>query len=508
MAAPSAGGTLEGIQGLEQGLGLDLVPSVSIKNQQDFVSGQDDSSFEPSLDATYRITPSLTVKLTLNTDFSATEVDNRQVNLTRFSLFFPEKRDFFLQDAGIFEFAKLVFNGRPFFSRTIGLSGEGDPLNLNAGAKLTGRVGGWNVGFLGVQQESSAQLGRRNLFVGRAVANVFEESSLGFMITDGDPQNERTARTSGVDFRYRNSHFLGDQIFQGEIWYLQSNNDPIPGEDLAGDDNDAWGIHALLPNDIHRLDARIYQFGKDLDPAMGFVNRTGIRDYSFNYRHRNRKQGTYWQFHGQQISVRRIVSTFNSELTEAIAFVPWSAFSRKSDQITIFVRRERELLEEGFDLFGRIEVPAGDYEYTRYGARIETARYRKLQMEADIEFGGFLDGTREKLALEIKWKPSARFNFEVEYENNKVSLPSGEFTAHVMSLKSQIAFNKQWSFTPLFQFDNISEELGINLRLRFHPSRGSDLYVVWSRNMLRDLDDRFHSNFQESVVKGTYTFRF
>jgi hypothetical protein len=508
--APGAAGTLRGLKGLKPGLGLDLVPSVSLKTQKDFVTGLDDSSFEPSLDVTYRMTPSLTGKLTLNTDFSATEVDDVQVNLTRFSLFFPEKREFFLQDAGIFEFAKLQGNGRPFFSRTIGLGEDGEPLNLNAGAKLTGRVGDWNVGFLGVQQESSTTLGERDLFVVRAVANVFSESSVGLMVTDGDPQNLRDARTAGLDFRYRNSSFLGSNIFQGELWYQQTDNQPVPGEPASsvGSDNNAWGIHALLPNDHHRFDVSYYRFGKNFDPALGFVNRPGIKDIFFNYRHRNRQEGTAWQFHDQQISIRQIKSTYNSELTERINFVPWSAQTRKSDQFQVFFKREREVLVEGFSLFDLIPVQAGNYEYMRYGAYAETAEYRVLQAEVLAEFGDFLDGTREKLSVELRWKPSARFNFSVDYETNKVELPSGKFTARVMSLKSSIAFNSKWSFIPLFQFDNVSEELGINLRLRYHPMRGSDFYFVWSRSMLRDLEDRFHSTFQESVVKGTYTFRF
>ena len=117
-------------------------------------------------------------------------------------------------------------------------------------------------------------------------------------------------------------------------------------------------------------------------------------------------------------------------------------------------------------------------------------------------------GGAGSFGIELQWKPSARFNVSVDYNSNKVKLPTGRFTARVMSLKSQFAFNSKWSFIPLFQFDNISEELGINLRLRYNPSRGSDMYVVWSRNMLRDLDDRFQSNFQESLVKASYVFRF
>ena len=509
LEAPGAAGTLTGLKGLKQGLGLDLIPSVSLTNSKDFVTGVDESGFEPSLDVTYRITPSLTGKLTLNTDFSATEVDDRQVNQTRFSLFFPEKRDFFLQDAGTFEFAKLSGNGRPFFSRTIGLTDDGEPLNLNAGAKLTGRVGDYGLGFLGVQQESSELLGRRNLFVGRVVRNLLEESSLGVMVTDGDPKNDREAQTIGVDFRYRNSKFMGDQVFQGEVWLQETDNGAIPGEESSvGGDNSAWGIHAQLPNDIHNINAWIYEFGADFDPALGFANRTGIRDKRISYRHRFRPEGSYWQNHDQQLFFRWIDSTTDREKSHAVDLTLWEGNSRKGDEFKIYVHRDQEVLVEGFDLFDKIYVPPGDYEYTYWGGRIETARYRKLQLTADLQIGDFLNGTREFMSMGVNWNPAPRYKFTANWSSNEVKLPTGEFTARVISLKSQIAFTSKWSFVPLFQFDNVSEELGINLRLRFHPSRGSDMYFVWSRNMLRDLEDRFQSNFQESVIKGTYVFRF
>ena len=151
---PSATGTISGLTGLQQGRGLDVVPSIVTTGSKNFDTDVTDSDFEPSLDVFYNFTPSLTGVLTLNTDFSATEVDDRQINLTRFSLFFPEKRDFFLQDVDIFSFGGLESNGIPFFSRRIGLSSTGQPVDIEAGVKLTGRAGRWNIGALGVQQDA------------------------------------------------------------------------------------------------------------------------------------------------------------------------------------------------------------------------------------------------------------------------------------------------------------------------------------------------------------------
>jgi len=505
-AAPSLAGTLSGLSGLQKGLGLDVIPTATLVESRDYETGEHSIRFEPSLDVTYRITPSLTAKLTLNTDFSATEVDDRQINLTRFSLFFPEKREFFLQDAGIFEFARLRGNGRPFFSRTIGLTEDGKALNLEKGAKITGRVKGWNLGLLAVQQEGYEQLGRQDLIVGRASVNVLSESSIGALVTHGDPQSEREALTMGLDFRYRTQ--LGNgYVLQGEAWVQETDNEIIDPA-LEGADASAWGLHARIPDDRHFMDARFYRFGAGFDPAMGFVNRPGITEQFYLYRFRERPERGYFATHDTQIEYYRAESLVNDELTEKLEWAIWEMESRNSDEFKLYVERERERLEEGFDLFGRIPVAPGDYAYTRYGLSFETARYRQFAADLRVELGDFLDGTRQVLAFGPRWTPSRHFNMRLEFSSNDVRLPGGSFTARLFAVSGEWAINNRLSIVPNVQFDNVSEELGVNLRVRWQPQRGQDLLFVWNRNFLRELDDRFRPSFQESVIKGVYTFRF
>ena len=169
---PGIVGQAVGFTGLEQGLGLDVVPSVSVSSRRLFSPSDSTSDTDPSIDVFYKLTPSLNASLTVNTDFSATEVDDRQVNLTRFNLFFPEKRDFFLQDTDIFQFGGIggrvgfggvpntaasrasLESGQPFFSRQIGIGQAGEPVDLNYGGKLSGRIGRWDVGALAIRQDN------------------------------------------------------------------------------------------------------------------------------------------------------------------------------------------------------------------------------------------------------------------------------------------------------------------------------------------------------------------
>src|SRR5262249_22568261 len=192
-------GDLHGLEGIRQGIGLDVVPFFAAHWRNDRQDGEDHTLLgEPGFDLFYKIIPSLTFSLTVNTDFAETEVDQRQINLTRFPLFFPEKRDFFLQDAGLFDFGLNSGGGGgpgsgdravvPFFSRRIGLSPDGEEVPIVAGAKLTGRAGDYGIGMLDVRTDSLGELEGQNLFAGRITKNVGEQSTVGAILTHGNPE--------------------------------------------------------------------------------------------------------------------------------------------------------------------------------------------------------------------------------------------------------------------------------------------------------------------------------
>ncbi|HLB30267.1 MAG TPA: DUF5916 domain-containing protein, partial [Gammaproteobacteria bacterium] len=287
---PGTAGVLRGIEGIKQGKGLDIVPSLTVGHAQDFKMDDGDLIFEPSLDVSYNITPSLTGVVTFNTDFSATEVDDRQVNLSRFSLFFPEKRDFFLQDADIFSFGGLDQNGIPFFSRRIGLGRNGKPVDLNAGVKLTGRVDRWNVGALLVQQDGGAPgVDSPLLLVSRVSANILEESSVGALMTWGDPLSNNDNAVTGADFTYHTTHFLGNRSLTGNVWYQQSWTEAVSA------DEQAWGAQLGVGASEGLAGSVTWErFGEAFYPALGFANRTGITRANVTLTHAYRPHDNPW----------------------------------------------------------------------------------------------------------------------------------------------------------------------------------------------------------------------
>ena len=242
-------GDVTGISQIEQGRGLDVVPSVSVRDRRAIGTTAGESATEPSVDVFYKITPQLNASLTVNTDFSATEVDDRQVNLTRFSLFFPERRDFFLQDVDIFQFGRLQQDGRPFFSRKLGIDAAGQPVPLDVGAKVSGRIGRfdsarWPCGRKPTRTPTSPakSIDATTAFVGRVAANVLAESSVGMIVTDGDPSSNLDNSVAGVDFRYLNSQLIGGKSLEGDAWFQQSDSEHLVGDDTA------FGLAVRVPS--------------------------------------------------------------------------------------------------------------------------------------------------------------------------------------------------------------------------------------------------------------------
>jgi len=499
---PAYGGEVSGISNIEQGLGLDIVPSINLHQDRDLESGDSNQSFEPSLDIRYRITPSLTSTFTFNTDFSTAEVDERQVALDRFSLFFPEKRDFFLQDAGIFEFGNIDTNGRPFFSRRIGLSEDGDPVDLIAGAKLTGRIGDFNIGTLAIRQDAYEDIDATDLVVARGSRNVLGESAVGFIMTHGDPGSNDNNSLVGVDFLYRNSNGPFGQIVTGNFWAQQSKTTGISGDDQA------FGVLLEMPNDLVSGYVNAEEIQENFNPALGFVNRTGIRRFATGGRYRTRPSEGRWRSIAHRADFNLVNDMDGRTLTQMTRVRPIVLENHDGDFMFVEWRNNEELVEEAFELFGRLEVPAGRYKFDRYRAEFASGTGRTLRVVLSVQDGGFFGGERLEKFVEVQWRQSAHFLLGLSFTENDVVLPSGEFTSHLGSLRSDVAFNSRWSWSNLVQYDNTEDVLGFNSRLRYIPEAGREVVLVLNHGATLDASNRPTSTQNELNLKFSYTFRY
>lgn len=499
---PAYGGEVSGIDEIEQGLGLDVVPSVSVNQHRDLVFGESETGLEPSLDVRYRITPSLSATFTLNTDFSTAEVDEQQVALDRFSLFFPEKRDFFLQDAGIFEFGNIDTNGRPFFSRRIGLSADGEAVGIDGGIKLTGRIGDFNVGTLAIRQEANGDVEAKDLFVARGSYNILDESAIGFIMTSGDPTSNESNSVVGLDFLYRNSEGPFGEILTGNFWAQQSRS-----SDLEGDEQ-AFGLTLEIPSDVLSAYVSGQVIEENFRPALGFVNRTGIRRFDAGLRYRTRPETGTWRAINNRIDFSHVTDMDGTTLTKQTRVRPISFYSHRDDFLFVEWERNDENVLDDFQLFGQLHVPAGQYEFDRYRAEIATGMQRPVRVVLSIQDGGFFGGDRLEKFVEFQWRQSAYFFLGLSWTENVIEMPSGDFTSHLASLRSDIAFNSRWSWSNLLQYDNTVEAFGINSRLRYIPEAGREMVFVLNHGASVGPSNQLSSTQNEVNLKLSYTFRY
>ncbi len=499
---PAYSGEVNGIENIEQGLGLDVVPSINLSQQRDLVLGGDSSGFEPSLDARYRITPSLSATFTLNTDFSTAEVDEQQVALDRFSLFFPEKRDFFLQDAGIFEFGNIDTNGRPFFSRRIGLSGDGEAVGIDGGIKLTGRVGDFNVGTLAIRQEAIGDVDASDLFVARGSYNVLNESAIGFIMTHGDPTSNDSNSVIGLDFLYRDSDGPFGEILTGKFWAQKSRSSNLDGDDQA------FGAQLEIPSDKLQVYAGAQYIEENFHPALGFVNRPGIRRFDTGVRYRIRPEEGMWRALNSRIDFTHITDMNGDILSQKTKIRPISFYSHRDDFIFIDWERNTEVVLDEFDLFGRLNVPVGEYNFDRVRAEIATGMQRPLRVVLSVQDGGFFGGDRLEKIVELQWNQSAHFSMGLAFTENVVDLPSGSFTSHLASLRTDVAFDSKWSWSNFLQYDNTGDAFGINSRLRYEPEAGQEMMLVLNHGGVVDAANHPSSTQSDLNLKVSYTFRY
>ncbi|MBN1240146.1 MAG: carbohydrate binding family 9 domain-containing protein [Gammaproteobacteria bacterium] len=502
---PSTSGIAVGFEGLEQGIGLDVIPSVAAGRRRDLLFGTADSSTEPSLDLFYKITPSLTGSVTINTDFSATEVDDRQVNLSRFALFYPEKRSFFLQDADIFEFGRIDQNGRPFFSRRIGLGALGDLVDIAGGSKISGRIGRWNLGLLSIRQDESLLAEADNATVARVSANVLGESSVGIIATEGSPQSTLNNSVFGADFLYRNTRLPGGRLLEAEAWAQRSDTEGVEGDDRA------YGFGLRSPNNTGlRGGMRYSVFEQNFQPELGFVNRVGIRQLNAGTQFTHRPRTGYLRSILGGVNMQRVEYLDDGSLQQQrVRYRVLELESREGDELAVEHATNEEVLRAPFELFPGLFIADGRYRFGETRVSFASADQRRVFGGLAWQTGGFFGGDRDEISGNVSWRPSGHFSGRLSYTVNEIDLPDGAFTSRLLSMRADIAFSSRLSWVNLIQYDNVSEILGVNSRLHWIPEAGREVFLVLNHNLEdKDEDNRFHSAYAEAAVKLSYTFRF
>ncbi len=478
----SEAGIIKGLKGLTQGYGVDIKPYALTGHSWARENKVKKYPSDIGADIIYKITPTLTSCLTLNTDFAETEVDERRINLTRFPLFFPEKRTFFLEGAGVFSFGEGMgfwFRGidfLPFFSRTIGLvedeEGNRTILPILAGLKLTGKIKNYEIGFLDVVTDRYENRERENFLVARVKKPLWTQSYIGAIFTYGNPQGDERNYLAGFDFRYRTSKFLKNKNFYFLLYGLKTNTEGLKGNDSA------FGFSIGYPNDLFEATLSWKQIEKNFNPAMGFLYREDIRKtfISLTYAPRPQKFG-----------IRRIpfelrwnetTDLKNKPLTRHIFLAPLNIEFESGERIEFNIIPQFDFVEEEYEIFDGINIPAGEYKQTRYRIQVETASKRPLSLDIMYWWGGFYGGKNKNIEFELNYKSGKHIIVSLGLEQDNVSLPQGSFKTRNYQLRLDYSFSPRLTFYNFLQYDNESNNIGINSRLRWIIKPGNDIFLV------------------------------
>jgi len=477
----SQSGVLTGLDGIDEGLGLEAQLFATARYKHDWGATPERGALSGSGSANlfYRITPSLTGTVTVNPDFSDTPLDERQVNTSRFSLFLPETRDFFLQDASAFEFGGFAFsaaqNARPFFSRNIGLV-NGLPVSIIGGGKVSGNIGPLEVGALSVMTNQKDGTPRQVLSAARAVAPLSDTIYFGVIGTNGDPTGLTRNSVAGADLRFFDPSFANNMALQMDAYYERSFSDVLgQGASFGG------AVH--FPNEPWKASLRAKQVDQNFTPALGFVNRQGIREYfgEIFYRMRFRNFFLRWlDLTTYQIAVTDLDNKLQSRENAAGVV----AYTEDSDLIEVTARSYGENVTTAFNLPGGVQVPAGNYNWVNGNLHIESAVGRSYSLIADVLCCNFYDGNYLRADMAFSFRIGDYLEIGPRYVGTFIRLPTGDVDIHVLSSNLNVNFTPDMQLALQAQFDNISRNFGGAIRYRWEYAPGDEFFAAFVQSGL------------------------
>jgi hypothetical protein len=508
-------GRLSGIHGVEQGWNLNVLPFAVATSadtpEPDDPRGGEDIDF--GLDVKKGLGRRLSLDLTVNTDFAETEVDALQVNLTRFSLFFPETREFFLESAGIFDFGPrdtgIWTPGlgtdppllKVFFSRRVGLSPGGEEVPIEWGARLTGRVGGWNVGALDVQTKAvdldgPAGVPRNNWATLRTTRNFGERSSAGAIFTQRYG-SENTNRVAGADLDYKPTPNLGIYSYAA-----------VSDNSGFGMTND-WAAGAAATWDGRFWDWRFGfdRIGDDFDPEVGFLLRRGVHRYDGRLTYEPRPSvpllmNLHFEYSGQMYT-----DLAGQMETQSHRMDVFGVRTASADEATLYGLYGFERLFEPFEIVPGVVIPEGDHSFPAAGVRFLTHSSRPVSVEGRLEAGQFYDGNRRGGQFLLRLRPNRFLRSETTWVFDDVEVSGGEFTSHVVRQRFAVALTPRVLTSFFVQYNHLAELWSVNFRLNWIYRPGSDIFVVYRQTWDPSRDGASPRLDRRFIVKFTYLFQ-
>ncbi|PYR68373.1 MAG: hypothetical protein DMF88_09490 [Acidobacteria bacterium] len=475
----SLAGTLEGLQGVRPGNDLRVKPYVlgSAGTSSRVDVGTD---AQAGLDVKYGVTSGLTWDFTVNTDFSQVEADEQQVNLTRFSLFFPEKRDFFLENSGIFQFGQgrgVVFGGGGltsgrqtdailFFSRRIGLSGSGESIPIGGGTRLTGRFGNYSIGVLNLQQREGTTTSGTNFTALRLRRNVLANSDVGVILLNKNENGPLFNRAVGADANFR--------FFNSLDVNASAARTMSPTSAVAGSGSESMGNASFHYRDRRwELQSTYVRIGDRFNDEMGFVPRTGIWKFDSTYgaRFRPPRLSKWLREIFPHLGVTNVSWLNTGELQSRLIGIHTSINDPTSENLIIPFRINRRR---------GITIPIGRYDFNDWHATWRTNASAPFSVNGRVDVGDFYDGHKQSYAGGAALRLAGRLNASITESRNQIQLGEGSYTTDLISARIEYGFSTIAFANALIQYNTDAQEWTSNLRFNIIHHRLSDFFLVFN----------------------------
>jgi len=497
----SRAGVLTGLPDFSVGLGLTVRPSAVTGGGIPAAGSPADGEAHASLDVLQRLGPNMNASASFNTDFAETEVDTRRTNLTRFPLFFPEKRTFFLEGSDIFHFG-LALDERvlPFFSRRIGLV-AGAQVPIAAATKINGRIGDASLGAVFARTRTvDGLVPGASLAAVRIKQNVLGESSIGFIGTAGDPTGVKDSWLVGSDFTYQTSHFSGDKNLRAGVSAQVMNRAGAVG------DQTATAARIDYPNDLWALWFGATRIGDAFQPSLGFVPRPGTYSYDMGVDYSPRPHNGWLRQAFPQFEPTLVTDLHGRWESYEVFTAPVNWRFESGDRVEFNIVPEGERFDATFDLDG-VAIPPRAYQWLRYRLEASSAAKRRFSAQATWRFGGFYSGSLDQFLLVGSWHPSGLISVDFSGERDLGRLKEGSFTETLAGVRLNLNVSPHLQASSFVQYDTTSASLGTNSRLRWTLTPVSDLFVIYNHNV-RDVADRWRFDSNQFLVKFQYALRY
>lgn len=484
--------TLKGLKNIKRGKDVKIKPFGIGGTQTQMKDDQkiSDQTGSGGMDIYYGLKSNLTLNLTYNTDFAQVEADNAQINLTRFNLFYPEKREFFLTRSKLFAFG----NSRQtevFFSRRIGLNQD-----VAGGARMFGQIGNTSIGALNIHTRAEGDLPATAYSALRLRSDIRDRTTVGAIVTDvtnNDGQNS----VFGLDGQMR---FWGNSSVSA--WFSQVDDKRIDGASAAS------MIKIDLKNDRYFLTAGQHRVDKGFQPALGFVQRTDMIGtgaiFGFTPRVGDGDELIrQWRFTGYV----RDVKNHAGKKESGVLSLGIDAIFESRDRMGFNIRQTTENLSNGFTLGNGVQIDADNYKDTKVQFLLRSNQSRGLWGDVNIEKGGYFGGDRTQYGGSVGRRFSNHLTLYGSANRNLISMPNqGEFTADIFGMTAEMALNRKWFGKTLIQYDNFSEQIQLYCRINWIHTPGSDLFIVL--NQRYDMSGSSADLVQGTqVIKLTYLFQ-